>query len=335
MLDLFGPASFDGAVTVRPADNRSFGTSDTWFRDCSDPTLDDGTEFGAAFFNAWLANARSLARANGQTGAGVDIVTQDNADDSILLKAIQQLFQRQQPITADDISTSGDLVTITLTPTPAELKRGMSVRVKIANNGNAGANLSCNGTVKAIKAVDGTAIGSGALLAGQMANFDYDGTAWQLVSVSAGVAISLPRASINLASISSYPFGTWTNFATSLLSSSSLAPVISGSSFTLPAGTYLIGAYGSTRINNVNAQTQVALGMRITQNGVMIAQDMEETQLLAGQDVTSYQNMGAVFVTAAPSDVFAVSAWAGTTFGSDFTGANANAGRLNVMRIGN
>jgi hypothetical protein len=83
--DLFGPASAPGSVTMRPSENRSFGGPDTFFRDCSSPTIDDGTEFQAAWFNAMLANLeRSVGRGNGQKGDGTNVVIEDNADDSLV-----------------------------------------------------------------------------------------------------------------------------------------------------------------------------------------------------------------------------------------------------------
>ncbi len=65
--DLLGPASASGAVTIRPGDTRTFGVVDSWFKDCSDAVTDDGTAYEASFFNALLANVRSVVRGNGQT----------------------------------------------------------------------------------------------------------------------------------------------------------------------------------------------------------------------------------------------------------------------------
>ena len=80
MTDLLGPASAPNAVTSRPADARVFGADDTWFKGCSGPDVDDGTEIQAEFENSMLAQMRRAIRGMG--------VAENNADDDMLLKAI-------------------------------------------------------------------------------------------------------------------------------------------------------------------------------------------------------------------------------------------------------
>jgi hypothetical protein len=183
MTDLLGPASASGAVTVRPSENRTFGADDTWFRDCSDPSLDDGTEFNAAWFNAVLANMRGIARANGQTAGGVDVLSQDNGSDVLLLSAIKHLLQRGQPVYCEDGGTPGHIVAA-LSPAPAEWKKGMEIRVKMGNNPNTGAvDIALNTLpVKAVVNPDGSALSGGELANGAMITLRYDGTACQLIS---------------------------------------------------------------------------------------------------------------------------------------------------------
>jgi len=334
MIDLFGPASFDGAVTARPADNRTFGLTDTWFRDCSDPALDDGTEFGAAFFNQLLANMRSIARGNGLTAAAADVVTQDNGADAILLQAIQHLFQRQQPIYADDVSGNANQVVVTLSPAPAELKRGMRVRIRIANDVNTSASLTVNGVAKAIKTVAGQDVQKGMLVAGQMANFDYDGAAWQLVSVSSERNVFTPRATISVQALASVPWGAWTVHGLAPSTSANLNVAVGASDFQLPAGVYLfIGRVMTTTQPVVNA-TQVAQMLKLAINGVNVGQDMELTRLNAGQDVSSTRNMVCVANVAA-ADKLTVQSFLGTTYSADYSGGNVEAGSLNIIRIGN
>lgn len=184
-LDLFGPASADGAVSVRPGETRSFGTADTFFRDCSSPDLDDGTEYQAALFNQWLANIRSIARVNGQTGAGVDIVTPDNADDAILLKAILHLVQRNQPNYAVDQGTADALVA---SPSPAfaEYKAGMRLIVKksAADNATTAPVINVSGLGN-IPIVDrrGNALAKGDLPANAFLDLKFDGTSARMMGV--------------------------------------------------------------------------------------------------------------------------------------------------------
>lgn len=78
-IDLLGIASTN-AVTARPADDRAFGANDTWFKDCTASGAQDGTQLAAAWFNAITAQLRRAIRGTG--------VTENNADDDMLLKAI-------------------------------------------------------------------------------------------------------------------------------------------------------------------------------------------------------------------------------------------------------
>lgn len=183
MLDLLGPASAPGSVTVRPGDTRTFGASDTFFRDCSSPALDDGTEFQAAWFNQVLAVLRALARGNGQTGGGVNIITEDNADDTLVLKAVQQLIQRGQAEFATDTGTVGHVVAA-FAPAVAEHKLGITLRVKIANTNAGATDFAPNGiAAKSITRVGGGALQPGDLQAGGIAEFAYDGTQYQIISM--------------------------------------------------------------------------------------------------------------------------------------------------------
>lgn len=81
MTDLLGPASALNAVTSRPNDTRIFGADNTWFKNCSSPTTQDGTRIEADWLNGILAQLRTAI-----VGMGIPI---DNADDAMLLKAIQ------------------------------------------------------------------------------------------------------------------------------------------------------------------------------------------------------------------------------------------------------
>lgn len=79
-LDILGPASAINSTTTRPAETRIFSVSDTFFRPCS-PGATDGTAVQAVFLNGVLQQLRRAIRGMG--------VTEDNADDDMLLKAIQ------------------------------------------------------------------------------------------------------------------------------------------------------------------------------------------------------------------------------------------------------
>jgi len=191
MTDLLGPTATLSGVTVRPGENRTFSDTDTWFKDCSDPSIDDGTEFGAAWFNAVLANLRGVMRGNGQTGAGADVLAQDNGSDVLLLNAIRHLMQRGQAQYCEDQGTPGHIVAA-LSPVPAEWKKGMEVRVKMGNNPNPGAvDIALNTLpVKAVVNPDGSALTGGELANGAMITLRYDGTACQLISRVSAAAVT-------------------------------------------------------------------------------------------------------------------------------------------------
>lgn len=79
-LDLLGPANAVNFTTTRPADTRIFGTVDTFFKDCT-PGARDGTAVQAGYLNGMLMQVRRAIRGMG--------ISEDNADDDMLLKAIQ------------------------------------------------------------------------------------------------------------------------------------------------------------------------------------------------------------------------------------------------------
>lgn len=334
MTDLLGPASAPGAVTIRPTEARTFGVTDSWFKDCTDEILDDGTAYEASFFNALLANVRSVVRGNGQTALAADVVTQDNSSDDLIWRACQHLYQRGQPSYADDTGIANQVI-IALSPAPAELKKGMQVRVKIAADNGGATTLTCNATVKDIKTVAGQDLAKGMLVAGQMANFEYDGVAWQLTSVWSEKVVFTPTLTINCAAIGSLAHATWTQHNISLVTSANLTPVIGTNDFRLPAGKYVfvVGSSGVTH-NNVNNTTQVAQGVRIMKNGSPVQSDIEATYLQSGQNGTMFPQFATV-MSVVDADVISVASYAACTSPADFSSASSVGATLNAIRIGN
>jgi hypothetical protein len=180
-IDLLGPANAPGAVTSRPGDTRAFGTVDTFFKDCSSPLLDDGTEFQAAWYNQVLAVLRALARGNGQTAGAIDIVTQNNADDNLVLKAVQHLIQRGQPQWAVDTGAANAMV-IAPTPAVAEYTPGLRFFIKTAAapTGPTTLNASALGNANVYNNVN-QPLSGGEWVAGQIIQVAYDGANFQLV----------------------------------------------------------------------------------------------------------------------------------------------------------
>jgi hypothetical protein len=184
--DIVGPSSAANSVTARPADTRVIGLLDTWFKDCSSPTANDGTKIEAGFMNAVIGQFRSLIRGNGLTALSAPVVDEDNAD-SMLLRAVQHLIQRNQPRYADD---SGPTNALVISPTPAykELKKGMEIICKVLNTNLGPSTLNASGLGPvAIKRLDLTDLQSGDMLAGQIAHFCFDGVFWQLANARQAV----------------------------------------------------------------------------------------------------------------------------------------------------
>jgi hypothetical protein len=168
-------------VITRPADSRVFGGVDTWGKDCSSPGAGDGTGISAGFMNGMLAQYRALVRGNGQTAALSNVVTEDNSDDTMALKAIQHLIQRGQARFAVD-SGAADALVVAMTPALAEYKVGTSLKVLVAHDGaGAPATINCNGLgTRPIVRKGGAPLQRRDMLGGAIHTFDYDGASFQL-----------------------------------------------------------------------------------------------------------------------------------------------------------
>ena len=177
MADILGPGSnAPNVVTARPSDARTFGSPDTWIKDCTNSSANDGTALMAGMFNALIGNMRGLARGNGSTAAAAPVVPEDNSSDTLLLRAVQHLIQRGQPlfgVAAGPVNA----YTCTLAPAPPELLPGMEFTVYFGTpNTTTSPILTLNSVgAKAVLKQTGTlpAIGD---LSGFM-NLIYDGAA--------------------------------------------------------------------------------------------------------------------------------------------------------------
>jgi hypothetical protein len=189
-LDILGPANAPNSVTARPADDRLFGTNDTWFKDCTSPVANDGTKLKAAFMNSVAGMARALVRGNGNTLLGASIVAENNADDAMAWKSIQHLIQRGQPVYAVD--TGGvNALAVALTPAAAEYKAGMSLRVKVAISNTSACTLNVNGLgAKAISMPTGMALSGGEMQTNSIVELVYDGVGFQLLAADIMAVVS-------------------------------------------------------------------------------------------------------------------------------------------------
>lgn len=186
MADLLGYGSnAPNVTTARPADTRVFGVPDTWGKDCSSPIAQDGTGILAGFMNGILGQLRALIRGNGQTLALADIIPVDNTDDTMALRAIEQLIQRGQMKFGIDTGAADALV-VALSPALAEYKTGVSIKVLVLHDNDGPATINVNGLgVQSIVRRNGTAVLPKDLPAGGIVALDYDGTHFQLADVPA------------------------------------------------------------------------------------------------------------------------------------------------------
>ena len=203
--DVFGPANFTNSTLARPFDGRQFGTTDTWFLDCSGANAADGTDLGAAWFNAITANARALARANGlQLDGQTPVVKQDNGDD-LLLRAIQAMIQRGQSNWAIDGGVP-NLILIQPSITPAELVAGMPFLVEMAS-APTGPTTMRIGTFPplSVRKSGGAQLTGGEWAAGDLQAFALDGTYVRALGVGAGNVPQMINADLTLVVPEQYP----------------------------------------------------------------------------------------------------------------------------------
>jgi hypothetical protein len=202
-MDLLGyGTNAPNVVITRPGDSRVFGGADTYGKDCSSPGAGDGTGITAGFMNGLLGQLRALIRGNGQTAALANVVTEDNADDTMALQAVQQLIQRWQMKFGIDTGAADALV-VALAPALAEYKAGLSINVLVAHDGTgAAASIAVNGlAARAILRKGGAPLQKKDLLGGGMAKLDYDGAAFQIdmpAEFSSAATIVTSSAALNL-----------------------------------------------------------------------------------------------------------------------------------------
>jgi hypothetical protein len=161
MTDTLGPAS-DQSTTARPARSNVRGTTDTWFKDCSGPDIEDGTELPADWLNDVLAQLRTAFSSSG--------ITRNNADD-MLWRAIQSIGIRYTVATG-----AANAYVATFNPPIAAYGAGglfIAVRIPAANTLGSVINCDALGN-KSIIRTDGTALQSGDLPLNGIALLAFD-----------------------------------------------------------------------------------------------------------------------------------------------------------------
>lgn len=103
-----------------------------------------------------------------------------NTDQAVTPANLASVIQTGIMGYAADSSGVANTLTAALTPAPAALAEGMQVLVKVANASTGAATLNLNGLGAVSIKRNGSDLRPGALVAGQIYRFTYDGSFWQL-----------------------------------------------------------------------------------------------------------------------------------------------------------
>jgi hypothetical protein len=149
MTDILGPSTTAlNSVTVRPADTRTLGPTDTWVKSCTSSSAGDGTRITDAFLNGLIGALRGIVRRNGNLAGGGPVVAEDNSD-LMLAKSVDMRIQRNRLCAFADVGainamvTSGDVY-------PPELVDGMELLIFPENTSTSSCTISHGGFVRPI-----------------------------------------------------------------------------------------------------------------------------------------------------------------------------------------
>lgn len=169
MTNVLGPVA-GGQVTARPARSNDYGLTNTWWKGCSAPEVEDGTTLDPDFFNDCLAQLRTAF-----VNAGINA---DNADD-MLWRAMQAAGIRF----GADIGAANTLVVNFDNPVRA-LTEGLLVSIKVAHTNTGAVTFNANG-LGAVQVVNrsGGALAADDLVAGQYTLLAYVNAKWQVANL--------------------------------------------------------------------------------------------------------------------------------------------------------
>jgi hypothetical protein len=174
MANLLGPSAFGAAdsTLMRPVVTPDNSGADAWFKDCSSPINDDGTEIVAAWLNAITAQLRHAVRL-GQ-------ITEDNADD-MLARALRS--QRGNFVSASGVAGSANAITLAFSPTFGSLADlvGVPLRFLAEATNTSAVTVSVDGlAATAVQRPDGSALRPGDISSGQLIQCVFDGTSFKM-----------------------------------------------------------------------------------------------------------------------------------------------------------
>ncbi|VVC75978.1 hypothetical protein AQUSIP_12790 [Aquicella siphonis] len=155
----------------------------------------------AGYVGGWVVTI-----ANGDTAITNSMISQYPSAPFIKIPPV--LLQSNSAIYAVDTSGAANTITAALTPVLAAYTAGMTLYIKIANTNTGATTVNVNSLgSKDVKLVDGTALSGGEIIAGQIAQLDYNGTYFQLVNPANVTFGGITSVNVQLLTASS---GTYT-----------------------------------------------------------------------------------------------------------------------------
>lgn len=293
--DILGPADAPNSVTDRPSDTRTFGAIDTFFRDCTNPDTEDGTDIQAAFLNGMIASLRSVWRMNGLRNDGVSpIITENGLDDAGIAKAIQQLVQRGLVVYGVDTGAANALA-VTLTPALLEYKAGLRLMIKAAASNTGATTLNVNGLgARNVVRRDGAILFDSDVLAGAVQEYAFDGTNFQLLSaIGSGQLVRNLNLYVNAA------IGSDANDGTANTAGKALASIQAAidRAFSYPPSQYSItihvapGVYGPARTPLRAGPDLIITGDTVTPSNVTINGGDDAAFAVAGPNTVTLEGV--------------------------------------------
>ena len=233
--DVLGPASVN-AVTTRPARVVTRGAAQTWFKNCTSSLAQDGTQFGADWFNDMQAQFLEAF-----TGTGI---TQDGGDD-MLLRAIQSVGVRYGIDTASGAAPNNLIVSFT--PPVTAMITGTLLVIKAANAPTSSCTLAANAlAAAALQWGDGNPVGAGDWNAGDDLFVVIKGAIYELVSVGRRQTGPTPQQHGQC-----YLYLTGGNVV--LMPKNGNGLIINGSGYTVPSAGIALSPSGFTGLTYIHA----------------------------------------------------------------------------------
>ena len=169
--DVFGPPNALGGTAARPARRATLEDGKNWFKSCSKPGANDGTEVSRDWFNSHTGNARELVLTSG--------ISPTADDDDLFAQAAARyasggVFYQDSSATANAFVLAGTADFVM----PKSYFVGMTCQFVAANTNSGPSTVNVSGIgVKNVRDETGAALAGGEIVAGQQVTLFYSGSA--------------------------------------------------------------------------------------------------------------------------------------------------------------